>query len=229
MSWREFWDGEHSIYVSERHSLLHYDRIARDLATFLPGPRAVALDHGCGEALSAGALAARCAQLFLYDAAPSVQAKLRARFAAQEKIIVLSNGALDLIGEDTLDVVFANSLAQYLDRAEFERLLEFWRERLKPGGRLVVADVLPAGGGALEDARALLRFGWQGGFLFAALFGLARTFFSDYRKLRQDIGLTRYGPEDMLALLGAHGFRAERAADNVGHNPSRMTFVATKT
>ena len=32
MSWRDFWNGEHAIYVSERHKTLHYRRIALDIA-----------------------------------------------------------------------------------------------------------------------------------------------------------------------------------------------------
>ncbi|MBV9137634.1 MAG: hypothetical protein JO357_11305, partial [Hyphomicrobiales bacterium] len=30
-SWREFWEGETPIYVNERHTLLHYRLIARDI------------------------------------------------------------------------------------------------------------------------------------------------------------------------------------------------------
>ena len=30
----------------------------------------------------------------------------------------------------------------------------------------------------------------------------------------------------MIARLAAAGFAAKRAAENIGHNPARMTFVA---
>ena len=36
------------------------------------------LDHGCGEALDAGRVAAACGKLYLCEAAPSVREKLRA-------------------------------------------------------------------------------------------------------------------------------------------------------
>jgi hypothetical protein len=74
----------------------------------------------------------------------------------------------------------------------------------------------------------LLRFGWQDGFLGAAAVGLVRTFFSDYRRLRSQIGLTRYSEQEMTARLAAAGFAVTRAPVNLGHLRTRMTFLAFK-
>ena len=49
MSWRDFWNGEHAIYVSPRHKALHYRAIATDLIAHIPAADAVVLDQGCGE------------------------------------------------------------------------------------------------------------------------------------------------------------------------------------
>ena len=68
---------------------------------------------------------------------------------------------------------------------------------------MIPPDVSP-----LPDAAALLRFGWQGGFLFAALAGLVRTALSDYRKVRRQLGLSTYGEADFVAFLAEQGFRA---------------------
>lgn len=228
MSWRDFWNGDHSIYVNERHKLLHYDGIAKDLARLAPEGAPSVLDHGCGEALSADLLAARCGALYLYDAAPNVQDKLRSRFGGNERIIVLSASALEALPDASLHMVVANSLLQYLSRDEFERLLGFWRAKLKPGGKLVIADVIPPDVGPVEDVKALMNFAWRGGFLFAAMAGLVKTFFSNYRKLREQLGLMHYAQEDMQTLIATHGFTGGRVAQNVGHNPARMTFVATR-
>ncbi|MEA2757586.1 MAG: hypothetical protein QOH65_199 [Methylobacteriaceae bacterium] len=229
MSWREFWNSEHSINVNARHKTLHYDRVARDLAAFIPSRDATVLDYGCGEAISAASLAEKCGTLYLFDAAPNVREKLRGRFASYPKIIVLSTDGLDSIGEASLDLVIANSLLQYLKHSEFEDLLEIWHAKLKPEGRLVLADVLPPDLDTVGDVKALLDFAWRGGFLIAALTGLGKTFFSDYRRLRNEVGLTRYAPEDLFTLLAAHGFVGEQAPTNVGHNQLRTTFVARKT
>lgn len=226
MSWREFWNGTHSIYVNERHRALHYDRIAKDIAALLPAREANVLDYGCGEAEASETIAARCAMLYLYDAAPKVQERLRLHFGHNERIVVLSSEALDAMSDHSLDLFIANSMIQYLSYSEFEALLDVARRKLKEDGKLVVADVIPAEANAIDDAKALLHFAWTGGFLIPALAGLIATFFSDYRKLREEIGLTRYAPQDIETLFSAHGFRARRAPQNIGHNQSRMMFVA---
>jgi SAM-dependent methyltransferase len=190
MSWRDFWNSEHSIYVNARHKALHYDRIARDLAAYIPSPDAMVLDYGSGEAISAASLAEKCGALYLFDTAPNVRERLRGRFSGHPKIMVLSPDGLDNIGEASLDLVIANSLLQYLKHREFEDLLDLWQGKLKPQGQLVLADVLPPGLDAIADVKALIDFAWRGGFLMAALAGLGKTFFSDYRRLRNETSPT---------------------------------------
>ena len=56
----------------------------------------------------------------------------------------------------------------------------------------MLGDVIPHKLTALDDARMLLRFGRREGFFGAAFKGLIRTYFSDYRRLRKSLGLTRY-------------------------------------
>ena len=228
MNWREFWNGDHAIYVNARHKGLHYDRIARDIVALLPGENVIALDHGAGEALAADAVARHCARLALYDAAPTVQAKLSQRFAGDARIRVLDDASLAALDDGSLDVVVVNSLLQYLTREEFAGLLDFWRAKVKAGGRLVIGDVIPPDVAAVDDVKALMRFALEGGFVVAAATGLVKTFFSPYRKLRQSLPLTTYTEADMLALIAAHGFAPQRAARNIGHNQARMTFVATR-
>jgi hypothetical protein len=58
--------------------------------------------------------------------------------------------------------------------------------------------------------------------------GLFRTLFSDYRRLRTTIGLTRYSEQEMTSRLAAASFAATRAPRNLGHLSTRMTFLARK-
>ena len=60
MTWRDFFDRDHSIYVSQRHKLLHADIVAKGVASHIPSPHARVLDYGCGEALGAKYVAERC-------------------------------------------------------------------------------------------------------------------------------------------------------------------------
>ena len=228
MNWREFWNRDTPIYVSERHKVLHYWLIANDIAGLVPSPDAAVLDHGCGEALSANRVAARCQRLSLCDAAPLVRERLTERFRKELRITVLSPEEIETLPDGSLDLVVANSLLQYLSLDEFRALLATWRAKLKPGGRLVLADVIPPEVSPITDARALLAFAWQGGFVKSALIGLARTALSDYRKIRDELGLTQYGEVEMLEILRDTGFSGERRRQNMGHNQSRMTFVAQR-
>jgi SAM-dependent methyltransferase len=226
MNWREYWNCDTPIYVSDRHKVLHYWLIANDIAAMIPSPDAAVLDHGCGEALSANRVAARCAHLYLCDAAPLVRERLEQRFKNELRISVIAPEDVEGLARQSLDLIVVNSLVQYLSLDEFRHLLGTWRAKLKPDGRLVLADVIPPDVSPVTDARALLSFAWQGGFVVHAALGLARTIFSDYRKVRGELGLAQYEEAEMIELLSDMGFSAERRKLNMGHNQARMTFVA---
>src|SRR3954463_13781657 len=107
ISWREFWDSAHSIYVSERHKDVHYRDVAEQLAAFVPGANARVLDYGSGEAIHADLVAARARELLLCDAAASVRASIAARFAGNPKIKVIAPEEVGRLPDAWLDLVFA--------------------------------------------------------------------------------------------------------------------------
>jgi hypothetical protein len=72
------------------------------------------LDHGSGEAIHADLVAARSREVLLCDAAVSVRASVAARFAGNPKIKAIAPEDVDRSAECRLDLVFANSLVQYL-------------------------------------------------------------------------------------------------------------------
>ena len=224
--WIAFWDSPHSIYVNDRHRDVHYRTIAEEVRGYVPGRDARVLDYGCGEALHAPIVAAGARELVLVDAAPGVRASLGKRFAGRDKIAVRSPEELAAEPDASFDLVVMMSVAQYLAPEELDDVLRLFRRLLKPDGSLVLGDVIPPSVSPLADAGALLGFARANGFLLPALGGLVRTALSDYRKLRASLGLAMYDEAAMTAKLAAGGFRAERAAKNIGHNPARMTFVA---
>jgi SAM-dependent methyltransferase len=228
-TWREFWDSAHSIYVSERHKDVHYCDVAERLAAFVPSPTARVLDYGSGEAVHADLAAARAGELLLCDSAATVRTSMAARFAGNSKIKVIPPEDVERLPDAQFDLIFANSLVQYLTTDELDRLLTLWRRLLAPGGVLIVADVIPPHVGALSDGLALLRYAAAHGFLGAALVGLTRTALSRYRRLRNELGIARYSEAEFLQRLRAAGFSAERLPKNVEHNQARMTFRAPLT
>jgi SAM-dependent methyltransferase len=224
--WRSFWDSNHSIYVNARHKDVHYREVAEGIATYVPGSSARVLDYGCGEALHAELIAAVAGEVFLSDSAPTVRAQMTTRFAGNPRIHVLAPDEVERLPGQHFDLIVSNSVVQYLSEAELERLLALWRRLLKPGGALVVADVIPPDVGALSDVTALLRYAARNGFLLASMLGLARTAISPYRKLRSQLGIAQYTEAEFMNKLTAASFTAERLARNLEHNPARMTFRA---
>ena len=120
----------------------------------------------------------------------------------------------------------ANSLLQYLSLEELRGLLQLWRRKLKTDGRLVLADVVPPDVSPFTDAKALLSFAWQGGFLSRAVVGLAARPSRTIASIRDELGLAQYGEAEIIEILREAGFAAERRSPNIGHNQARMTFVA---
>jgi len=224
--WISFWDSDHSIYVNARHFDVHYRTIAEMIVRHVPAPDASVVDFGCGEALHADRVAAACRRLILVDAAPKVRSGLAARFAGRPNIEARAPGELADVPDRSIDLVVMHSVAQYLTSAEFSALLLLFRRLLRPGGLLLIGDVIPPHVSAFADAMALLNYGAANGFLLAAIRGLLRTAVSDYTKLRSRIGVTLYTEAEMLQRLETAGFIAMRAKANVGPNPARMTFLA---
>ena len=224
--WIDYYDSTHTIYASRLHRDLHFQLIAKDIIGYISSPDAVVLDYACGEALSAAKVADACGKLILAEPAPGVRGRLIARFAPDTRIRVRSLEDLRKTDANSIDLAIMNSVAQYMTPAELDAAFAIVKRLLKPGGRLVLGDILRPEVGMPKDVLALLRFAATHGFLRDALVGLVSTALSDYRQLRAKVGLQRYSEAEMLAKLAASGFSASRAHVNIGHNPWRMTFVA---
>ena len=229
MDWIDYYDSDHTIYVSKLHRDLHFQIIARDIIGYIPSPEAVVLDYSSGEALSAGAVAEACGKLILAEPAPGVRSRLIARFASNTKISIYSLEDVRNMAEQSIDLVVMNSVTQYIAKDKLDSTLAVIRRLLKPSGKLVLGDILRPDTGTFKDALALLRFSARHGFLKDALRGLIKTALSNYRQLHAAIGLQRYSEAEIMAKLRAAGLMAERATTNIGHNPWRMTFIAHPT
>jgi ubiquinone/menaquinone biosynthesis C-methylase UbiE len=224
--WIDYYDSTHTIYVSKLHRDLHFELIAKDIVSYISSHDAVVLDYACGEALSAAKVAEACGKLILAEPAPGVRGRLIARFAPSTKIRVRSLQDLRKMDEKSVDLAIMNSVAQYMTPDELDAAFATVHRLLKPGGRLILGDVLRPEIGMLRDVLALLRFAATHRFLKDAMIGLVSTALSDYRQLRSRVGLQRYSESEITFKLAISGFSASGAHVNIGHNPWRMTFVA---
>jgi len=229
-SWIDFWDRPNAIYVNQRNLDAHFECLTRDLQPFVPaGGKKVVLDFGCGDALGAERLAEGCSTLYLYDAAPAVRARLRKRFHHDRHIVVLDDNDLRHLDAGSIDLILVVSVIQYITRDELASLMRSWHRLLRPSGELIVAVVIEPGTPIYRDVASQLGFAWRHGFLVPALAGIARMFFSDYRKLRRDAGFAMYRSDEMLGLLRDAGFDGAGLPDNIGPGRHRRAYRGQKT
>lgn len=221
--WLDYWNGDVSLYVSGRHLAAHYDRLLAELKPHLPQSPFTLLDYGCGEALMAPEIAKRGGRVLLYDRASVNRQRLKGRFAHQPGVEVPD----DLAGlAGSVDIVLMISVIQYVPKDALPALLATIKGLLKPGGRLILGDILAPDNSVASDAASLLGFGLSQGFLLDAVKGLARTLRSDYRQKRKQLGLSCYSLPDIVSQLTLAGFKAQPLARNIGHAKHRRSVMA---
>ena len=207
----------HTIYASRLHRDLHFQIIARDIIGYISSPVSVVLDYACGEALSAARWPTPVPSSIYGRARPRCPRPADRALCAERKIRVRSLEDLTRMTESSVDLVVMNSVAQYMTPKGWigagRRSPAIEAQRAPGAGRH------PAAGSRHGQGRpALLKFARTHGFLKDALYGLASTALSDYRRLRARVGLQRYGENEMIEKLARAGFSTSRA-QNIGHNP----------
>lgn len=223
--WIDYWDGDVSVYSGVRHLEAHYRELFAGIEPLLPTGSFALLDFGCGEALMAPDIVARGGRVFLYDAAGGRRPRLRQRYSHLDGIVVPD----DLTVLDNLcDVVLLISVIQYIPREELPALLGQLHRALKPGGRLIIGDVLSPANSVIGDVAALLRFAWREAFLAEAVKGLLRTLNSNYHQRRKTLGLSTYTVDEMLSVLDQAGFEAFPLVGNIGHAHHRRSVLARR-
>jgi SAM-dependent methyltransferase len=227
-SWLAYWDAPNTSYVSERHRRAHYDVVFAGVRPHLPGRDGVVLDWGCGDALAAERMAEIVGTLLLYDAAPSIRERLQRLHGTHPGISILDDAGLGRVTGASVDLVILNSVVQYLGEQELAQALTLFGNLLKPGGSLLVGDVIDPGTPMLRHVTTFLGFALRRGFLPAAVAGLAQTSASPYRRLQREVGLRSYTPAEMIGLLARHGFTAEQLAANIAVSRHRAAYRARK-
>jgi len=229
-SWLDFWNAPNAIYVSRRHQEAHYAKVLGGIRRYVPaGGAAVVLDWGCGDALAADDLAQSCRTLLLYDRADGTRCRLLPKYAGRPNIRVLDDAELCGVAPASVDLIVVNSVVQYLDRRQFGEALRLFHRLLKRDGTLLLGDIIAPDTPLAGHVTTFLRFAWQNGFFVAAIVGLARNFFSPYRKLRRDAGYACYTDMQMLGLLHDYGFLGERLESNIAVSQLRFSYLARKS
>jgi ubiquinone/menaquinone biosynthesis C-methylase UbiE len=228
-SWLSYWDAPNQSYVNERHKQAHYDVVFEGIRPYLPpGPGRVVLDWGCGDALAAERIADVSGAVLLYDPATSTRNRLHQLHGACPRVRILDDSAADALAANSIDLVIVNSVIQYLTRQQLAKALTWFHHVLKPGGELLLGDVISPGTPTLRHVTTFLRFAMRRGFLLPAAVGLASIFVSPYRKLQREVGLAVFAPGQTVEMLTQHGFAAERLPSNIAVSSYRSSYIARK-
>ena len=161
-----------------------------------------------------------------------MRGRLIARFAPNTRIRVRSLDDLRKMEEKSVDLAVMNSVAQYMTPAELDAAFAVIRRLLKPGGRLILGDILRPEVGMPRDVLALLRFARdprlpEGRADRAGLAPRCRT----TGNCAARVGLQRYSETEMIAKLAvgriyrlarALQHRAQSVADDVRRATNRL-------
>jgi SAM-dependent methyltransferase len=228
-TWQDFWNRPQHLYVNDEHALRLYRQIADGiLDAGRPTKGQTWLDFGCGEALGAPVLMRAGINLLLYDRSDRMRTLVQQRFGGLAGWRPLDPPAYDALPPESVDGISVVSVVQYLRPAELRTALARWYRLLRPGGRLVLGDLIPRRSPPGSDVLALLRYCRRNGYFLSGVRGLLATFFSDYGSIRKTAGLACYDEEDLPDLFDPLGFSWTRYRPNLGVNQARMTVVATK-
>ena len=192
-------------------------------------PEVCVLDFGCGFGHVAGSLAPMVGEISLWDASTNM---LR---HARRNVSGIPNVRFADLDPDTwdggaaaFDLVLVNSVIQYMTQDEFAQWLIVWRRVLKPDGRIVISDVIPANYDSLRDFTDILRLSARRGFLRQAIFdGLHEI--AGYARKRQSRPLTRYDRGDLIRHAERAGLTVEFLPRNLTHFPRRISMLLTHT
>jgi SAM-dependent methyltransferase len=130
-------------------------------------PDAVVGDLGCGSGRVTASLAPFVQRVFAVDASPEMLSVARARLAGEENVELLE-GSLEAlpIADATLD---AAVLVQVLHHVpDVERAVSEAARALRPGGRLVISDMLPHANASYRHTMGHVWLGFDPGTIEAA-------------------------------------------------------------
>ncbi len=221
MSWAEYWQHPHALLADLEEARLEAASVVDGLTSTLEissGHRA--LIFGAGRGLGTPQLTAAGVDVVLCDQSAWFRSAAREHAGAEVPIV----SGLEDVGGD-FDLVLAHSVLQYLRDGERRRFLEEARTRLRPGGALVLSDLLPASDSTLRSAaHALLKRG-SAGLRLRRGWGLVELALGAYGRTAREQPLRRFRDDEIARELSDVGLSAHPLAENLGLDRGRRAWV----
>lgn len=217
-TWRAHWDAHPAPTPSfAREAELFARRLRED---FRLDCDTDVFDYGCGFGFVAAALAPDVRTVAVWEPARAMAAHARATLAGHPNVREVDLAAAGTRGDrPEVDLVVVNSVVQYMSEAEVARMLATLAGMLRPGGRIVVSDVVPPRHSLGREAVTFaLR---HPGLVRDRLWRWGR----DYLRKMDALPLLRLGVEDLRRLAASAGLILETHRRNLTHFAGRTTFV----
>lgn len=216
-AWNTYWDELPPGYL---HFPAEGEEAVRGLNNVFPlRPDQSVLDYGCGYGHAARPLAPLVGTLWIWDYSEPM------RSFAQRYLQDLPNvRPWNPAESGSFDLIWINSVVQYMTATSLRTVLQKLSFHIKPGGAIVVSDLIPAKQSFGSDLLSLARFSLRHGYFLTA-FRRAMALRQTYARFAAECPLYHPTREEVLQLGAAAGLQGEYQPRNVTHFRSRETVV----
>lgn len=208
LSWQNFWSNNPPLFgvVMQKNSVYFADKLIK-ANTILPKDRV--LDFGCGPGFLADLLANKVAAYHGVDISTNCIETCQHQFADYKnmrfsKIVSTENTTgLEALVQEGLkfDVIIVLSVVQYFSGLpKIATLLSECKSMLSPGGKVILADVIPSNKGLLKDIYSGWMDSMQKGYFLSFIRFLWQARFSNYHQLRVNNDLLCVTESDIAAI-----------------------------
>ena len=227
---REYWKTHYdamaqheSLYLFEAEASDFFRRIDRTIAL---DSRHRALDFGCGLGFVAELLCSKVHSLHFWDYSSNMleAATVRLQDTPNSHPVDLSSDNDDYA--EYFDLVFVNSVIQYMSRGDLSDWLGRWRGMLRPDGTLIVSDVIWPKPAFFTEVFDSLMFSAKEGFLVRTLKKDMGQYLR-YLKARSQADLARYSKDDIRQLAAENRLHAAEADYNLTYRSNRFSMLLT--
>jgi 2-polyprenyl-3-methyl-5-hydroxy-6-metoxy-1,4-benzoquinol methylase len=187
-------------------------------------PTDVVLDYGCGYGHAVRQLAKRAGQVYFWDLSESMLTFAR-KFL--EDIRNASCWDPDTT-PTTFDIVWCNSVVQYMTATQFSTWLVDSAQRLNPGGRIIVSDLIPPGHRFLSDAVSLALFSLRKGYFFQA-WSSTRKLTKRYDDIKSSQPLYQPTDNELSQFASVAGLTYATLKSNLTHFRGRRSVLFTRS